>query len=107
MLGDTGCRGWNCKNTWGWPDVSRQAAGTNPDVILHVGDYFYREHCSASDCGKKWAAWESDFFRHAKSGRVLTAAPWIFVRGNHEDCGRGWRGSESILHPSGKEDFQS
>jgi hypothetical protein len=32
------------------------------------------------------AAWQADFF--APAGKLLTVAPWIFVRGNYELCSR-------------------
>ncbi len=38
-----------------------------------------------------WEAWWLDFFQPA--GDLLTAAPWVFARGNHELCshaGPGW-----------------
>ena len=41
--------------------------------------------------GYGWNVWELDFF--APSARLLAAAPWIMVRGNHEMCkraGEGW-----------------
>lgn len=108
VVGDTGCRGGhreNCKTEWGWPAISKMAATrSNPDVILHVGDYHYRERCGAFDCGYTWAAWEADFFKPAERGGLLRKAPWMFVRGNHESCGRAWAGfllffAEGPLHP--------
>ena len=44
-----------------------------------------------SDMRDAWRYWRDDFFRPA--GRLLTAAPWLFARGNHELCSRagpGW-----------------
>src|SRR5580693_3599603 len=38
-----------------------------------------------------WDSWNADFFEPAVP--LLAAAPWIMVRGNHEDCsraGEGW-----------------
>src|SRR5262249_30923275 len=75
------------------------AAHTRPDLVIHVGDYLYREKpCSkhVSDCpnvrtGYGWKVWEADFFK--PSAPLLAAAPWIMVRGNHETCrraGEGW-----------------
>ena len=107
VVGDTGCRGGhreNCATDWGWPAVSKMAAKrSNPDVILHVGDYHYRERCGAFNCGYTWAAWEADFFKPAEKGGLLREAPWMFVRGNHESCGRAWAGfllffAEGPLH---------
>jgi hypothetical protein len=64
-----------------------------------VGDYHYRESacpinnrgCAGSPSGYGWEAWNADFF--APAAPLLAAAPWVMVRGNHEDCsraGEGW-----------------
>ena len=67
--------------------------------MIHVGDYNYREDavpgrqcglCRQS-LGYGWDAWNADFF--APAAPLLAAAPWVMVRGNHEDCvraGEGW-----------------
>lgn len=106
ILGDTGCRVKGstvqaCDNpkAWPFPQVAAHAAARRPDLIIHVGDYLYREspcpegdrHCAGSPHGDTWAAWTADFF--APAGPLLTAAPWVFARGNHESCaraGQGW-----------------
>jgi predicted phosphodiesterase len=106
ILGDTGCRvkgrtvqACDDPKAWPFPQVAARAAARRPDLIVHVGDYLYREspcpqgdvHCAGSPHGDTWAAWTADFF--APAGRLLTAAPWVFVRGNHESCARaglGW-----------------
>jgi len=107
VVGDTGCRGGrreNCATDWGWPAISKMAAKrSNPDAILHVGDYHYRERCGGVNCGYTWAAWEADFFHPAEKGGLLRKAPWMLVRGNHESCGRAWTGfllffAEGSLH---------
>jgi hypothetical protein len=102
VIGDTGCRlkgeltqDCNDVRRWPFPLVAEHAAAKHPDLVIHVGDYYYRESpcpadnagCAGSPHGDKWAAWDADFF--APVGPLLTAAPWIFVRGNHEQCGRG------------------
>jgi predicted phosphodiesterase len=121
VLGDTGCRikveaanphdadhdddkakVQDCNNPRQWPfkAVADAAAASRPDLIIHVGDYIYREaacpvsnkkDCGGSPWGDNWATWEADFF--APATKLLAAAPWIFVRGNHEICsraGKGW-----------------
>jgi predicted phosphodiesterase len=106
VLGDTGCRVQGdkiqaCDDPRAWPfaRVARLAAAAKPDLIVHVGDYLYRESaCPAADArcagtphGDAWTTWSADFFTPA--GPLLTAAPWVFVRGNHESCkraGKGW-----------------
>jgi predicted phosphodiesterase len=107
MFGDSGCRIkkttteldlQDCNNTDAWPyeKVVTQAAKAKPDLVIHVGDYHYRENqCpNPRDCGTIWgygfAAWKADFFK--PSQRLFEAAPWIMVRGNHEDCGRAGEG---------------
>jgi hypothetical protein len=102
VLGDTGCRlkgelAQDCNDPKRWPFalVAARAAARHPDLILHTGDYYYRETpcpagdtgCAGSPFGDRWPSWNEDFFKPA--GPLLSAAPWIFVRGNHEQCGRG------------------
>lgn len=97
-IGDTGCRAkeQDCARASDWPfaAVAYRAREADGDLTVHVGDYIYRE--TVSDCGGKkpcgdnWAAWNADWF--APVGELLAAAPWVFARGNHEDCTRGGRG---------------
>ena len=107
ILGDTGCRlhigdPWqSCFDEQEWPlrTIANTAARFNPDLVLHVGDYHYRENecppdiggCQGSPWGYGWDVWDADLFTPA--AKLLTAAPWIMVRGNHEECaraGQGW-----------------
>ena len=123
VIGDTGCRikqgsddptapktaKWNiqnCDNPADWPflQVATTASKTKPDLVIHVGDYLYREkactgvaNCPAGPTGDTLDTWEADFFTAAHD--LLLAAPWIFVRGNHEDCGRAGDGWFSLLDP--------
>jgi hypothetical protein len=111
VVGDTGCRllgdrfqACNDPKEWPFPVVAASAARLNPDLVIHVGDYYYREapcgggsNCQGSPTGDTWAAWDADFFAPARP--LLTAAPWIFVRGNHEDCKRGGKGWMRLLEP--------
>jgi predicted phosphodiesterase len=102
VIGDTGCRlkgsfVQDCDDPVKWPfaAVAARAAAEQPDLVIHVGDYYYRETpcpaeragCAGSPSGDAWTSWQADFFTPAKP--LLAAAPWIFVRGNHEQCGRG------------------
>jgi hypothetical protein len=98
-LGDTGCRVkgsavQDCASpaAWPFPQVAREAAEAGPGLVVHVGDYHYREECAdTSVCNYGWGAWEADFFR--PGAPLLEAAPWVFARGNHESCDRagvGW-----------------
>ena len=50
VLGDTGCRIQNrtvqdCNNPAAWPFriIAERAAARRPDLVIHVGDYYYRE----------------------------------------------------------------
>jgi len=107
MFGDTGCRLLRpdptqaCNDPLAWPfqKVAALAAATYPDLVIHVGDYEYREEacpvgntgCAGSPYGYGWAPWYADFFEPAAP--LFAAAPWVMVRGNHEDCsraGEGW-----------------
>jgi hypothetical protein len=106
MFGDTGCRilgrvaqACNDPQAWPFPKIAVTAAATRPDLVIHVGDYHYREApcpadragCARSPWGYGFDAWNADFF--APAAPLLAAAPWIMVRGNHEDCsraGEGW-----------------
>ena len=106
VLGDTGCRMkgsvfQDCNDPEKWPfkTISRAAARFKPDLVIHVGDYLYRETpcpegrkgCEGSPHGYGYDVWNADFFSPAD--RLLKAAPWVFVRGNHEACfraGKGW-----------------
>lgn len=102
ILGDTGCRlkgaevqACNDPRAWPFRTVARLAAARRPDVIVHVGDYYYRETacpvresgCAGSPHGDAEASWDADFLQPARP--LLAAAPWVFVRGNHESCSRG------------------
>lgn len=113
VIGDTGCRikGGQiqaCNDPALWPlrEVASSAAAEKPNLILHVGDYLYREspcpdamqaQCGGSPAGDNWDAWNADFFEPA--AKLLSAAPWAFSRGNHEDCNRAWRGWFYYLDP--------
>ncbi len=121
VLGDTGCRikgkdVQNCDDPqdWRFPLVASEVAANAPDLLVHVGDYHYREGdgsqqlstCPTTKVGLCWASWEADFF--APVATLLPAAPWVFIRGNHEDCGtadsssdppRAWRGWFYFFEP--------
>jgi hypothetical protein len=105
VLGDTGCRltyyadqGCNDQKTWPFASLAAAAAGQQPDLVLHLGDYYYREApclASSTTCipgpyGDREATWRAEFFEPARP--LLARAPWVFVRGNHEDCQRGGYG---------------
>jgi len=112
VFGDTGCRitsnyvqACNDPTQWPFPLIAQRIADLKPDLVIHVGDYLYREApcpagnaaCAGSPSGDNWPAWAADFFTPAAP--LLRAAPWVFVRGNHEDCARGDPGWLRLLGP--------
>jgi hypothetical protein len=105
VLGDTGCRisslsAQSCEDpgAWPFPQIARAIAAVHPDLVVHVGDYLYRErrcpplaHCADSPYGDDAAAWYADFLTPAAP--LFASAPLLLVRGNHEECARngtGW-----------------
>ena len=113
VLGDTGCRikgsalqACNDPAAWPFPAVAAAAARMKPDLVIHVGDYLYREEpcpagnvgCAGSPSGDNWASWQADFF--APAAPLLGAAPWVILRGNHEDCQRAGLGYLRLLGPN-------
>lgn len=108
VIGDTGCRlqksagyfqACNNASEWAFHTVAKTAASFKPDLVIHVGDYHYREspcppgeaRCAGSAWGFGWDTWQADFFTPAAP--LLAVAPWVMVRGNHESCtraGQGW-----------------
>ena len=114
VIGDAGCRlsDWDkkyqaCNDPAAWPfaQVARSVAAWQPDLVIHVGDYLYREAacpagnagCAGSPFGDNWQTWNADFF--APVSPLLGAAPWIFMRGNHEVCSRNPEGWFRYLDP--------
>ena len=108
IVADTGCRMKGSENAfqdcndprkWPFAQVAQNAALTKPDLVVHIGDIHYRESpcpagnagCAGSPWGYGYDTWQADLFQPAKP--LLAAAPWLFVRGNHESCfraGQGW-----------------
>ena len=114
VLGDTGCRikgsalqACNDPAAWPFPMLAAAAARLKPDLVVHVGDYLYREEpcptgnagCAGSPSGDNWPSWQADFF--APAAPLLGAAPWVILRGNHEDCQRAGLGFLRLLGPNG------
>ena len=108
IVADTGCRMkasenafQDCNDAAKWPfaQIAQSAAALKPDLVIHIGDMHYRESpcpagnagCAKTAWGYGFDAWQADFFKPARP--LLAAAPWVFVRGNHESCfraGQGW-----------------
>jgi hypothetical protein len=114
VIGDTGCRlkagdrafqACNDPDAYPFRRIAGLAAGWKPDLVVHVGDYEYREtpcapekaDCTGSPWGYGWDAWKADFFDPGAA--LLAAAPWVAVRGNHEDCARAGQGWMRFIDP--------
>ena len=126
-LGDTGCRlkaaktqvqgdhdyhpagqfqDCDLQSKWPFSRLSHTVAARKPDLVVHVGDYIYRESpcpqgdagCKGSPYGDNWQTWQADFFTPAEA--LLAAAPWIATRGNHEICKRAGTGYFRFLDPN-------
>ena len=59
---------------------------------------FISQNDANSTSPDSWENWRIDFFEPA--GKLLTAAPWLFARGNHELCSRAGPGWFYFLDPS-------
>jgi hypothetical protein len=108
VIGDTGCRMKSgpggafqaCNDPARYPfaRVAASAAAWKPQLVVHVGDYHYRENAcqpDKADCaGSVWGygsdAWRADFLD--PGAPLLRAAPLALARGNHESCNRGGQG---------------
>jgi hypothetical protein len=114
VIGDTGCRiktsdkafqACNDPRQYPFAKVAAAAAAWKPDLVVHVGDYLYRENpcpqgaagCAGSVWGYGWDAWGADFF--TPGAPLLAAAPWAAARGNHESCNRAGQGWWRLLEP--------
>lgn len=114
VIGDTGCQikksadaYQECNDAERYPfaRIAAAAAAWQPDLVLHMGDYHYRENacpperagCAGSPWGYGWDAWRADFF--APGAPLLRAAPWVMARGNHESCARAGQGFWRFLDP--------
>jgi len=114
IIGDTGCRisignvyqACNDPTQWPFSVIASATAAMQPDLVLHVGDYEYRDNpcppgntaCANEPWGYGSDAWAADFFKPAAP--LLAAAPWVIVRGNHEVCNRSGQGWYRYLDPN-------
>lgn len=110
VIGDTGCElpgnpaatAQHCATAWPFKPIANSIARAAPDLVIHTGDYLYRDDPSRADdkatnpgCtlptqAASWACVVADFFRPAEA--LLTAAPVALTRGNHEDCNAAQQG---------------
>jgi hypothetical protein len=114
VVGDTGCRisignvYQACGDPTQWPFsvISTVAANMKPDLVVHVGDYQYRDNpcpadqpqCTGTPWGYGYDTWYADLFQPAAP--LLATAPWLMVRGNHETCNRAGQGWYRFLDPN-------
>lgn len=121
VLGDSGCRikggtAQACNDSEAWPlaRVARSISRDRPDVVLYLGDYFYREAAcpaaSNADCGgspeplpgapftdSAWG-WVADVL--VPMAPIFATAPVVSLRGNHELCYRGGNGFFLMFDPA-------
>lgn len=65
--------------------------GASPAEQCGIPGPYLSQNSTGNPDADRWDAWWLDFFQPA--GDLLTAAPWVFARGNHELCshaGPGW-----------------
>lgn len=114
IIGDTGCRiaignvyqACGDPTIWPFSVISSAVAAMQPDLVLHVGDYHYRDNpcppgntaCAGTPWGFGSDVWTADLF--APAAPLLAAAPWVMIRGNHESCNRAGQGWYRYLDPN-------
>ena len=120
IFADTGCRiddsrvqSCNDPNEWPLEQIVESVVAAQPDLIFDPGDYVYREIKCPSDKLERCEGtlgpaagfpfsetdqgWIQEFFEPARA--MFSVAPIAFLRGNHEDCGRGGNGWFLYLDP--------
>ena len=121
LLGDSGCRlkGTEvqaCNDPAQWPlaRIARRLVSDQPDIIVFLGDYFYRESacppsasalCGGSpeplaDAPFTDSAWGWVVDSLVPMGPMLQSTPLVAVRGNHELCSRGGNGFFLLFDPA-------
>ncbi|MEY2700593.1 MAG: hypothetical protein RIQ52_1348 [Pseudomonadota bacterium] len=133
VIGDTGCRmkktidqDCDVPELWPLPKIANSLAGQKPDVVLFLGDFFYREFICDNPrtltCGTSPAPLDANFdynsttnpfpkyaFSDSDYGwaadvlipmkALLQQAPLVIARGNHESCARGGNGFFKYFDP--------
>jgi hypothetical protein len=64
--------------------------GAEPSELCGLPGPYYSQNSTGNPDADTWDAWWLDFFQPASD--LLTAAPWVFARGNHELCSHGGPG---------------
>jgi hypothetical protein len=108
VVGDTGCRvsdkhglyqDCNNNSTWPFAQVASKISKFRPHLIIHTGDYIYRESgcpdgnngCIGTPYSDTMETWMSDWLD--PGAPLFRTAVLLLVRGNHESCeraGTGW-----------------
>jgi hypothetical protein len=122
MFGDSGCRIWpipdlvqDCADREAWPlaDIAESIVEQQPDAVIFNGDFFYREaacpEASQAQCGSSPPpitglpmtdsayGWIADVL--LPMAPLLSQAPLIVTRGNHETCNRAGNGYFLLFDP--------
>jgi|CXWL01.1.fsa_nt_gi hypothetical protein len=72
--------------------------GASPAEQCGIPGPYWSQNSPGNPDADAWPAWWSDFFEPARD--LLLAAPWVFVRGNHELCSHAGPGWFYFLDPS-------
>lgn len=117
VFGDTGCRvgQQDCADPEQWPlaMIAEHIAAAKPQVIVFLGDFFYRER-PCPDGQTRWCgatpapiptyrfldtdySWIADALIPMRS--VFSTAPLLVLRGNHEACKSGGNGYFLFFDP--------
>jgi hypothetical protein len=92
------------------PEATTSCGTPGKDKVYDAGDGlplacnctlsgpYYSQNMKGSNHPDNWKDWHADFFKPAKA--LLQAAPWVFVRGNHELCSRAGPGWFYLLDPN-------
>jgi hypothetical protein len=120
LLSDTGCRIkppnlQDCANLDSWPlaSIAESITEERPDAVVFAGDFYYREApCPAEVqnwCGSSPPPVAGLPFKDSAYGWIaevllpmaplLSTAPLIIARGNHEACNRGGNGYFLLFDP--------
>jgi len=81
---------------WAYDAGDGTSEGENCDQA--PGSGFFSQNAANAQPHDDWPAWRDDFF--AAAGNLLSAAPWVLARGNHELCSRAGPGWFYFLDPS-------
>jgi Calcineurin-like phosphoesterase len=104
LLGDTGCKFKEQENcdppptpplptSWVFAGIADKIKAESPDLIIHLGDIFYRTSAACPKTPKTGCSEgiDEDFFQPVAP--MLAVAPLVMARGNHEEYGAdcvGW-----------------